>query len=59
MPNVDDSVMGRQMPSSFDENHEFYNEKPMAKIFRKLREEPLIPLGTIHEYRFLARSRPI
>ncbi|KAF3357582.1 Pre-mRNA-splicing factor SPP2 [Verticillium dahliae VDG1] len=45
MPNVDDSVMGRQMPSSFDENHEFYNEKPMAKIFRKLREEPLIPLG--------------
>ncbi|KAM0287034.1 hypothetical protein ACHAQH_000719 [Verticillium albo-atrum] len=45
MPNVEDPLLGRQMPSSFDENHEFYNEKPMAKIFRKLREEPLIPLG--------------
>ncbi|KAM0335517.1 hypothetical protein ACHAQA_000565 [Verticillium albo-atrum] len=45
MPNVEDPLLGRQMPSSFDENHEFYNEKPMSKIFRKLKEEPLVPLG--------------
>lgn len=34
------------MPSSFDENS-VYNEKPLAKVVRKLKEEPLIPLGMI------------
>ncbi|KAH6665345.1 mitochondrial hypoxia responsive domain-containing protein [Plectosphaerella plurivora] len=36
--------MGHAMPSSFDDN-QMYNEKPLAKVFRKLREEPLVPLG--------------
>ncbi|KAI1454579.1 hypoxia induced protein conserved region-domain-containing protein [Annulohypoxylon moriforme] len=36
----------RPMPSSFDENKE-YNETAAQKIGRKLREEPLIPLGTL------------
>ncbi|XXH02990.1 Restriction of telomere capping protein 5 [Hypoxylon texense] len=34
----------RSMPSSFDEDKE-YNETAAQKIGRKLREEPLIPLG--------------
>ncbi|KAI0466188.1 mitochondrial hypoxia responsive domain-containing protein [Xylaria cf. heliscus] len=36
----------RPFPSSFDENKE-YQETAFQKIARKLREEPLIPLGTI------------
>ncbi|KAI1209790.1 hypoxia induced protein conserved region-domain-containing protein [Annulohypoxylon truncatum] len=36
----------RSMPSSFDENKD-YNETAAQKIGRKLREEPLIPLGTL------------
>ncbi|KAI0421841.1 mitochondrial hypoxia responsive domain-containing protein [Xylaria grammica] len=35
----------RPLPSSFDENAE-YQENGFQKITRKLREEPLIPLGT-------------
>ncbi|KAF4463647.1 altered inheritance-mitochondria 31 mitochondrial [Fusarium albosuccineum] len=34
------------MPSSFDGNQEFYNERPMQKVFRKIKEEPLIPLAS-------------
>ncbi|KAF2681232.1 hypothetical protein K458DRAFT_372093 [Lentithecium fluviatile CBS 122367] len=33
------------LPSSFDENADFYNEDRLSKIWRRLREEPLIPLG--------------
>ncbi|PHH81964.1 hypothetical protein CDD82_7451 [Ophiocordyceps australis] len=33
------------MPSSFDGNDDFYNERSMQKVLRKLKEEPLIPLG--------------
>ncbi|KEY68365.1 hypothetical protein S7711_01143 [Stachybotrys chartarum IBT 7711] len=36
---------GRPLPSSFDGNDDFYNEKPFQKAFRKLKEEPLVPLG--------------
>ncbi|KAI1383993.1 hypoxia induced protein conserved region-domain-containing protein [Hypoxylon trugodes] len=36
----------RPMPSSFDEDKE-YNETASQKVTRKLREEPLIPLGTL------------
>ncbi|KAI1077591.1 hypoxia induced protein conserved region-domain-containing protein [Whalleya microplaca] len=36
----------RPMPSSFDDDKE-YNETGFQKISRKLREEPLIPLGTL------------
>lgn len=28
-----------------DTSSDFYNEKALSKIFRKLKEEPLIPLG--------------
>ncbi|KAI0108868.1 mitochondrial hypoxia responsive domain-containing protein [Nemania sp. FL0031] len=35
----------RPLPSSFDDNQE-YQETGFQKIARKLREEPLIPLGT-------------
>ncbi|KAI8623779.1 mitochondrial hypoxia responsive domain-containing protein [Xylariaceae sp. FL1651] len=35
----------RSMPSSFDEDRE-YQETGFQKVTRKLREEPLIPLGT-------------
>ncbi|KAF2009295.1 altered inheritance of mitochondria protein 31, mitochondrial [Aaosphaeria arxii CBS 175.79] len=33
------------LPSSFDENEDFYNENRLDKIWRRLREEPLVPLG--------------
>ncbi|KAF2654644.1 hypothetical protein K491DRAFT_679461 [Lophiostoma macrostomum CBS 122681] len=33
------------LPSSFDENADFYNENRWSKITRRLKEEPLIPLG--------------
>ena len=33
------------LPSSFDENSDFYNENTLDKIWRRFREEPLIPLG--------------
>ncbi|KAG9240451.1 hypoxia induced protein conserved region-domain-containing protein [Calycina marina] len=35
------------MPSSFDGNAEFYEESGFQKITRRLKEEPLIPLGCI------------
>ncbi|KKF94676.1 Respiratory supercomplex factor 1, mitochondrial [Ceratocystis fimbriata CBS 114723] len=37
-------MSSNQLPSSF-EHDELYNERPMQKVWRKLREEPLIPLG--------------
>ncbi|KHN94529.1 mitochondrial hypoxia responsive domain-containing protein [Metarhizium album ARSEF 1941] len=37
--------MPGHMPSSFDDNEEFFNERPMQKVARKLKEEPLVPLG--------------
>lgn len=33
------------LPSSFDENPDFYNESRSQKLFRRIREEPLVPLG--------------
>ncbi|KAF4446000.1 altered inheritance-mitochondria protein 31, mitochondrial [Fusarium austroafricanum] len=51
------------MPSSFDGNEEFHNERPMQKVVRKIKEEPLIPLGIglttlafINAYRALRRG---
>ncbi|KAI9163170.1 Respiratory supercomplex factor [Paramyrothecium foliicola] len=51
------------LPSSFDENADFYNEKPMQKVVRKLKEEPLVPLGVgltvfafVNAYRALRRG---
>jgi len=32
-------------PSSFDDNNEFYEESRWAKLSRRIKEEPLIPLG--------------
>ncbi|KAF1914039.1 hypoxia induced protein conserved region-domain-containing protein, partial [Ampelomyces quisqualis] len=33
------------LPSSFDENIDFYDENTISKLWRRFREEPLIPLG--------------
>ncbi|WEW59276.1 Respiratory supercomplex factor 1, mitochondrial [Emydomyces testavorans] len=35
----------KPLPSSFDADPEFFEENPWAKLRRRLREEPLIPLG--------------
>ncbi|OJD29493.1 mitochondrial hypoxia responsive domain containing protein [Diplodia corticola] len=35
------------LPSSFDGNEDFYSENRMQKLTRRLREEPLIPLGCL------------
>lgn len=32
-------------PSSFDNNDEFYEESRWVKLQRRVKEEPLIPLG--------------
>ncbi|RDA93271.1 hypothetical protein CP533_6479 [Ophiocordyceps camponoti-saundersi (nom. inval.)] len=37
--------MPGSMPSSFDDDPNFHKERKMQKIVRKLKEEPLIPLG--------------
>lgn len=39
--------MSRPLPSSFDGNDDFYNEKAFAKVMRRLKEEPLVPIGCI------------
>ncbi|KAH7155738.1 altered inheritance of mitochondria protein 31, mitochondrial [Dactylonectria estremocensis] len=51
------------MPSSFDIDHERYNEGPLQKVMRKIKEEPLIPLGMglttlafVNSYRALRRG---
>ncbi|KAI5467586.1 altered inheritance of mitochondria protein 31, mitochondrial [Mariannaea sp. PMI_226] len=51
------------LPSSFDDEQEYYNERPSHKILRKIKEEPLIPLGIglttlafINAYRALRRG---
>ncbi|KAJ6442675.1 mitochondrial hypoxia responsive domain-containing protein [Purpureocillium lavendulum] len=51
------------MPSSFDENQDFFNERPAQKIVRKIKEEPLVPLGIgltvfafVNAYRALRRG---
>ncbi|KAF2729159.1 altered inheritance of mitochondria protein 31, mitochondrial [Polyplosphaeria fusca] len=36
---------GAPFPSSFDGNEDFYNESIPGKLWRRFREEPLIPLG--------------
>ncbi|GME41619.1 putative mitochondrial hypoxia responsive domain protein [Neofusicoccum parvum] len=35
------------LPSSFDGDEDFYSENRMQKLTRRLREEPLIPLGCL------------
>ncbi|OAA34658.1 mitochondrial hypoxia responsive protein [Beauveria brongniartii RCEF 3172] len=51
------------MPSSFDHELELRNEKTLHKVFRKIKEEPLVPLGMgltvfafINAYRALRRG---
>ncbi|KID70530.1 mitochondrial hypoxia responsive domain-containing protein, partial [Metarhizium hybridum] len=55
--------MPGHLPSSFDDNEEFFNERPMQKVVRKLKEEPLVPLGVgltvfafVNAYRALRRG---
>ncbi|KAI6246832.1 Respiratory supercomplex factor 1, mitochondrial [Erysiphe necator] len=37
--------MSRPLPSSFDGDNEFYEESRLQKLMRRLKQEPLIPLG--------------
>ncbi|KAK4236471.1 hypoxia induced protein conserved region-domain-containing protein [Achaetomium macrosporum] len=43
----DRPLSSRPLPSSFDDNADFYNESGAQKVFRRLKEEPLIPIGCI------------
>lgn len=38
-------ISGRPLPSSFDEDDEFYNESGLQKVLRRMKREPLVPLG--------------
>ncbi|KAK4187820.1 hypoxia induced protein conserved region-domain-containing protein [Podospora australis] len=40
-------LSGRPLPSSFDGNDDFYNESGFQKILRRLKEEPLVPIGAL------------
>ncbi|KAH8881662.1 hypothetical protein GQ53DRAFT_832164 [Thozetella sp. PMI_491] len=40
-------MSGRPLPSSFDGNEDFYNENAFQKITRRIKEEPLVPIGCI------------
>ncbi|KAG5943031.1 hypothetical protein E4U59_000720 [Claviceps monticola] len=55
--------MPGSMPSSFGSDEEYIKERPMTKLFRKIKEEPLIPLGMgltvlafINAYRAIRRG---
>jgi len=43
----DRPLSGRPLPSSFDDNEDFYNESGFQKVIRKIKEEPLVPIGCI------------
>lgn len=43
-------VSGRPLPSSFDEDEEFYNESGFQKVMRRMKREPLVPLGMPHAF---------
>ncbi|KAB5578112.1 hypoxia induced protein conserved region-domain-containing protein [Coniochaeta sp. 2T2.1] len=38
-------ISDRPLPSSFDENEDFFNENGLQKFMRKMKKEPLIPIG--------------
>ncbi|PSR88758.1 hypoxia induced protein conserved region-domain-containing protein [Coniella lustricola] len=40
-------ISGRPLPSSFDDNEEFYNESGLQKVLRRMKKEPLVPLGCL------------
>ncbi|KAI9797706.1 MAG: Respiratory supercomplex factor 1, mitochondrial [Piccolia ochrophora] len=40
-------MSGAPLPSSFDDDPDFYNENRWQKFGRRLKEEPLVPLGCI------------
>ncbi|KAI9825869.1 MAG: Respiratory supercomplex factor 1, mitochondrial [Thelocarpon impressellum] len=53
-------MSGAPMPSSFDDNSEFYEENRWQKFSRRLKEEPLIPLGcALTCYALLGATRSI
>ncbi|KAL9578280.1 MAG: hypothetical protein Q9212_005815 [Teloschistes hypoglaucus] len=39
------SPIDKQLPSSFEGKKDYYDESRFRKVIRKLREEPLIPIG--------------
>ena len=41
------SLNSESVPSSFDDNPDFFQEQRLSKIWRKLKQEPLIPLGCV------------
>lgn len=41
------SLSTGDLPSSFDSSPEFFDESRSAKLFRKIRQEPLIPIGCL------------
>ncbi|GAB1317315.1 Respiratory supercomplex factor 1, mitochondrial [Madurella fahalii] len=43
----DRPLSSRPLPSSFEDNEEFYNESARQKLARKLKEEPLVPFGAL------------
>ncbi|KAJ4393899.1 Respiratory supercomplex factor 1, mitochondrial [Gnomoniopsis smithogilvyi] len=38
---------GRPLPSSFDDNDEFYNESGFQKVIGRMKREPLVPFGCL------------
>jgi len=45
VPNEPSPLSASGVPSSFDSTPEFFEESRVQKLWRKLRQEPLIPLG--------------
>jgi len=41
------SSLSENVPSSFDDNPDFFEEKRLGKLWRRLKEEPLIPIGCL------------
>ncbi|KAK3940034.1 hypoxia induced protein conserved region-domain-containing protein [Diplogelasinospora grovesii] len=43
----DRPLSDRPLPSSFDDNDDFYNESGAQKVMRRLKQEPLVPIGCL------------
>lgn len=41
------SLQGDAVPSSFDDSPDFFEERRLGKLWRRLKEEPLIPIGCL------------
>lgn len=55
--NMTSPISGRPLPSSFDDEEEFHNESGVQKVMRRMKREPLVPLGMLYPQHLSAWSQ--